>query len=200
MKNNRTRLIAMLAAIVCSMMFIGAASASIMNTYTVSDNMFVDAVGWYFNNDVMLMLNDDGTYTLMFKQDIFGTTDPGIKGNKTTFFEGKYTSAPSADEEVSHLDITLDTTDRVYLEQHGKAFGRQVLNFSMVLDTANWTEDMTYIAFPAGSDDPVADFLANHSVTGMMLTVEDLQLDMDDVTLVNRILEMPDLTVLNIAE
>ncbi len=200
MKNNRTRLIALLAAIVFSMMFIGAASASILNTYTISDTMFIDAVGWYFNNDVMLILNDDNTYTLMFKQDIFGTTDPGIKGNKTTFFEGTYTAAPSADEEVSHLDITLDTCDRVYLEQHGKAFGRQVLNFSMVLDTANWTEDMTYIAFPAGSADPTAEFIANHNIAGMMLTVEDLQLDMEDVTLVNRILEMPDLTVLNIAE
>jgi hypothetical protein len=62
----------------------------------------------------------------------------------------------------------------------------------MVLDTDNWVEEDDDIAFPDGTDDGAADFLAHHSIAGVTLTVEDLREDLDDVTLQNRIVSLPE--------
>ena len=164
--------------------------------YMTFDSYLVDEVGWWFCDDISITVKDDGSYELILHNDIFGTTDPGIKGNKTVKYAGTCTVEPSADGEASHLDITLDTVDSVFMEQHGKAYGRQVLNFAMVLDTANWTEDMEDIY-----GDTVEVFLEEHQAPlGAVLTVEDLALDYDDVTLVNRIISGVDAAMLDIAE
>ena len=57
----------------------------------------------------------------------------------------------------------------------------------MVLDTFNWTDEMSDIAFPDGTDDGAADFITNHNIAGTVITVEDLREDLDDVTLENKI-------------
>ena len=46
---------------------------------------------------------------------------------------------------------------------------------------------MSDIAFPDGTDDGAADFVANHNIAGTVITVEDLREDLDDVTLENKI-------------
>jgi len=191
----KTRLTAIILALVLSLSMVSVAMAD--TYYMVSSNYLVDAVGWWFNDDVAIFLNAEaGTYTLMYKQDIFGTTDPGIKGNKTVIYKGTCSVAPAADGETSHLDVTINTVESAFLEQHGKAFGRQVLNFDMVLDSENWAEEMEDIY-----GDTVEAFVSNHSgIVGMTLTVQDLTLDYDDVTLNNRIMEMPDLKLIDITE
>ena len=42
------------------------------------------------------------------------------------------------------------------------------------------------------TDDGAADFLNNHSVAGLTFTVEDLREDLDDVTLQNMIVALPE--------
>ena len=85
--------------------------------------------------------------------------------------------------------------DSIYFEQHEKAFGRQVLNFAMVLDTANWDDMMNDIY-----GDTCEAFLENHQApVGKTITVEDLTLDYDDVTLVNKIVsDLSDLADIDI--
>lgn len=197
---KKSRFLAMLMLVLLAVSVCAVASADFKTVYTNHSEDYVDAVGWYFNHNVSLVLNDDNTYNLVYSETIFGTTDPGDKGSKTVIYSGTCTVAESADGEPSHLDVTLDTCDRVYMEQHGKAFGRQVINYTTVLDSANWTDAMTDAAFPAGTADPAADFVAAHSIAGMTLTVEDLQLDIDDVTLASYIVEMPDVAKLDITE
>lgn len=185
---NVIRILA-LALLICA---IGtAALAAPATTYTDSSAYLVDAVGWYFNNDVMLTLNDDGaTYELQFKMDIFGTTDPGNKGNKTVIYFGNYTSAPSADGDPCHLDITLDTVDRIYLEQHGKGFGRQeIVNYPAVLDTANWTADYSETVAMCTAEEFLAEYAPN--AQGLTFTVEDIMLDISNIELSNRFVTMP---------
>ncbi len=187
--------IALVLTLVMALSMIVAVSAdSIYSCFTTS---YVDAVGWYFVNDYTLMVNQEaGTYQLMFKNDIFGTTDPGVKGVKNVIYSGKCTVAPAADGETAHLDVTIETVDNIYFEQHEKAFGRQVLNFAMVLDTANWTDDMEDIY-----GDTCEAFLENHQAPlGAVITVEDLALDYDDVTLVNKIVSNMDELGLDITE
>ena len=58
-----------------------------------------------------------------------------------------------------------------------------------MLDTANWTDAMTTLAFPAGSEDGSADFLAKYGKE-ITMTVEDPSLSPDDTTLSYRIVEM----------
>lgn len=187
--------IALVLTLVMALSMVVAVSAdSIYSCFTTS---YVDAVGWYFVNDYTLMVNQEaGTYQLMFKNDIFGTTDPGVKGVKNVIYSGKCTVAPAADGETAHLDVTIETVDNIYFEQHEKAFGRQVLNFAMVLDTANWTDDMEDIY-----GDTCEAFLENHQAPlGAVITVEDLALDYDDVTLVNKIVSNMDELSLDITE
>lgn len=167
----------------------GSGSADITATYMVSNATYLDAIAWYSNEDVMLVTNADNTYDLYFKNDIFGTTDPGVKGNKTIIYSGSFSSAASADGDATHLDLTLEAPTRIYFEQHGKAYGRNGYATNMMLDTANWTDAMTTVAFPAGSEDGAADFLAKYAQE-MTITVEDPSQSPDDTTLSYRIVEM----------
>lgn len=167
----------------------GSGNADITATYMISNATYLDSIAWYSNEDVMLVTNGDNTYDLYFKNDIFGTTDPGVKGNKTIIYSGSFTSAASADGDATHLDLTLEAPTRIYFEQHGKAYGRNGYATNMMLDTANWTDAMTTIAFPAGSEDGAADFLAKYAQE-MTITVEDPSQSPDDTTLSYRIVEM----------
>ena len=182
------KIVALLAALILALSVMSIASAEpIKSTYNLSEVSFIDAVGWYWTRDLSLVLRDDTHYELYYREYAFGTTDPGLKANKLIVYSGTYSSAESADDEACHFDITLDTLDGIYFEQHGKGHGRNVLGYAMVLDTFNWTEEMDDIAFPDGTDDGAADFIANHDITGTVITVEDLREDLDDVTLENKI-------------
>lgn len=99
-------------------------SGEISATYMISNATYLDSIAWYSSDDIMLVTNSDNTYDLYYKNDIFGTTDPGVKGNKTIIYSGTYTSEASADGDATHVDITLSTPTRIYFEQHGKAYGR----------------------------------------------------------------------------
>lgn len=167
-----------------------SASHTIAKTYTYNTSDYYDSVGWYVNMNTMLVLNADDTYDLYYKKDLFGTTDPGNKGNKTVIYSGTYTSAASADGDAAHLDITLAAPTRIYMEQHDKAFGRNAIAGNVMLDTANWTDSMTTVAFPAGSSDGAKDFLAKYAQE-MSMTVEDPSLSPDDTSLSYRIVELP---------
>ena len=182
------KIVALLAALILALSMMSIASAEpIKSTYNLSEVGFIDQVGWYWTRDLSLVLRDDTHYELFYREYVFGTTDPGLKGNKLIVYSGTYSSAESADDEACHFDITLDTLDGIYFEQHGKSFGRNVLGYAMVLDTFNWNDDMTDIAFPDGADDGAAEFIANHDITGTVIPVEDLREDLDDVTLENKI-------------
>jgi hypothetical protein len=182
------KIVALLAALILALSMMSIASAEpIKSTYNLSEVGFIDQVGWYWTRDLSLVLRDDTHYELYYREYAFGTTDPGLKGNKLIVYSGTYSSAESADDEACHFDITLDTLDGIYFEQHGKSFGRNVLGYAMVLDTFNWTDEMSDIAFPDGTDDGAADFVANHNIAGTVITVEDLREDLDDVTLENKI-------------
>ena len=182
------KIVALLAALILALSMMSIASAEpIKSTYNLSEVGFIDQVGWYWTRDLSLVLRDDTHYELFYREYAFGTTDPGLKANKLIVYSGTYSSAESADDEACHFDITLDTLDGIYFEQHGKSFGRNVLGYAMVLDTFNWTDEMSDIAFPDGTDDGAADFVANHNIAGTVITVEDLREDLDDVTLENKI-------------
>lgn len=182
------KIVALLAALILALSMMSIASAEpIKSTYNLSEVSFIDQVGWYWTSDLSLVLRDDTHYELFYREYVFGTTDPGLKGNKLIVYSGTYSSAESADDEACHFDITLNTLDGIYFEQHGKSFGRNVLGYAMVLDTFNWTDEMSDIAFPDGTDDGAADFITNHNIAGTVITVEDLREDLDDVTLANKI-------------
>lgn len=182
------KIVALLAALILTLSMMSIASAEpIKSTYNLSEVGFIDQVGWYWTRDLSLVLRDDTHYELFYHEYVFGTTDPGLKGNKLIVYSGTYSSAESADDEACHFDITLNTLDGIYFEQHGKSFGRNVLGYAMVLDTFNWTDEMSDIAFPDGTDDGAADFITNHNIAGTVITVEDLREDLDDVTLENKI-------------
>ena len=135
------KIVALLAALILALSMMSIASAeSIKSTYNLSEVSFIDQVGWYWTRDLSLVLRDDTHYELFYREYAFGTTDPGLKGNKLIVYSGTYSSAESADDEACHFDITLDTLDGIYFEQHGKSFGRNVLGYAMVLDTFNWTD------------------------------------------------------------
>lgn len=195
------KFIALVTVLVMVFSLCAVASAEpIKSSYNLSDNYFIEAVGWYWSSDVSLVLRDDSNYELYYREYAFGTTDPGLKANCLVVYSGTYTCVESEDGEACHFDITLDTCDGIYFEQHGKGYGRNPLGYAMVLDTYNWNDDMTDIAFPDGSDDGAADFLANHSIEGITITVEDLREDLDDVTLENRIVALPEGVVFAINE
>lgn len=182
------KIVALLAALILALSMMSIASAEpIKSTYNLSEVSFIDQVGWYWTRDLSLVLRDDTHYELFYREYVFGITDPGLKGNKLIVYSGTYSSAESADDEACHFDITLNTLDGIYFEQHGKSFGRNVLGYAMVLDTFNWTDEMSDIAFPDGTDDGAADFITNHNIAGTVITVEDLREDLDDVTLANKI-------------
>ena len=186
------KMIALALALVLALSLFSVASAEIKSSYNLSDNYFIDAVGWYWTSDDSLILRDDTHYELFHREYAFGTTDPGLKANQLVVYRGTYSITESADDEACHFDITLETCEGIYFEQHGKGFGRNPLSYAMVLDTDNWTDEMTDIAYPDGSDDGAADFLGNHNIAGITITVEDLREDLDDVTLQNRIVALPE--------
>lgn len=158
------KIVALLAALILALSMMSIASAEpIKSTYNLSEVGFIDQVGWYWTRDLSMVLRDDTHYELFYREYVFGTTDPGLKGNKLIVYSGTYSSAESADDEACHFDITLNTLDGIYFEQHGKSFGRNVLGYAMVLDTFNWTDEMSDIAFPDGTDDGAADFITNHT-------------------------------------
>lgn len=178
----------------CALSFAGcgaSGTADVTRTYMVSEATYLDGIAWYSNEDVMLVTRGKDSYELYFKRDIFGTTDPGMKGEKTIVYFGTYTSTPSADGDVSHLDLTLSAPTRIYMEQHGKAFGRDALAGNLMFDTANWTDAMTTLAFPAGSEDGAKEFLSLYG-REMTITVEDPSLSAEDTTLSYRIVSMPE--------
>ena len=194
------KFIAFVAVVVMLLSMCTFASAEVKSSYNLSDNYFIDAVGWYVTSDVSLILRDDSNYELFYREYGFGTTDPGLKMNKLIVYRGTYSSVESEDGEACHFDITLDTCDGIYFEQHGKGYGRNPLGYAMVLDTDNWVEENDDIAFPDGTDDGAAEFLANHSIAGATFTVEDLREDLDDVTLQNMIVALPDGVSFDITE
>ena len=194
------KIIAIVLTLVMALSMVGAASAT--SYYMNHSEYLVDAVGWWFVNDTSLFLDqENGTYTLMFKNCAFGTQpaedgSSNDKGAKTIIYKGTCEVAPSADGETAHLDVTITSVDSVMLEQHGKYVGRQVLNFAMVLDSENWTDEMEDIY----GDDCEA-WVANHQAPlGAVITVEDLALDYDDVTLCNMIVCGLEDVVLEITE
>ena len=168
-----------------------SAKSAMAATYMTSSASYLNSIAWYANEDTMLVTHGDSTYELYYKKDLFGTTDPGVKGEKTIIYTGKYTSTPSADGDTSHLDLSLEAPTRIYMEQHGKAFGRDAISGNCMLDTANWTDAMTTIAFPGGSQNGAQDFLSTYG-KAMTITVEDPSLSPDDTTLSYRIVTMPD--------
>lgn len=189
------KITALVLALVLALSMVGAASAQ--GIYSTFSSYLVDAVGWYFLNDATLIVDKEaGTYTLLYKSDIFGTVDPGVKGIKNIVYTGTCEVAPAADGETAHEDITITSVDSILFEQHEKAWGRQVLNFTMVLDTANWDDVMEDMY-----GDTVEAFLENHqALVGTVITVEDVTLDYDDVTLANKIISELDMSILDIAE
>lgn len=67
-------------------------------------------MGWYFVNDYTLMVDQEaGTYQLMFKNDIFGTTDPGVKGVKNVIYSGKCTVAFPFGYGLSYSDLSCSS-------------------------------------------------------------------------------------------
>lgn len=169
----------------------GGTASGITATYMMSEATYLDEIAWYSNEDVMLVTRGADTYELYYKRDVFGTTDPGVKGEKTIVYTGTYASAASADGDATHLDLTLSAPTRIYMEQHGKAFGRDAISTNVMLDTDNWTDAMTTVVFPAGSEDGAADFLSQYG-REMTITVEDPSLSPDDTTLSYRIVSMPE--------
>ena len=182
---------AMIAGTVMTFAACGGSSGGndMENTFMTSKAAYLDAIAWYANEDIMLVTREGDVYELYYKKDIFGTTDPGMKGEKTIIYTGTYTSAPSADGDTTHLDLSLEAPTRIYMEQHGKAFGRDVYNVNCMFDTANWTDAMTTIAFPSGSEDGAADFLSTYG-KAMTVTVEDPSLYQEDTSLYYRIVSM----------
>lgn len=181
------KIIAIVLTLVMALSMVGAASAT--SYYMYHTENLIDGVFWWWVKDTSLFLDqENGTYTLMHKESAFGTQpaedgSSNDKGSKTIIYKGTCDIAPSADGETAHLDVTITSVDSVMLEQHGKFVGRNVLNFAMVLDSECWTEDMEDIY-----GDTVEAWVANHQAPlGAVITVEDLALDYDDVTLCNRI-------------
>ena len=187
-----------MAALVLTLSLFSVAFAEIKSSYNLSSVEYIDAMGWYWTRDESLILRDDTHYELYHREYAFGTTDPGLKANQLIVYRGTYSKVESADGESCHFDITLDTMDGIYFEQHGKGYGYGELGYAMVLDTDNWTEIMDEIVYPDGTDDGAAQFLANHNIAGIVITVEDLREDLDDVTLENKIVTLPENVVFTI--
>ena len=192
------KIIALMAALVLTLSLFSVAFAEIKSSYNLSSVEYIDAMGWYWTRDESLILRDDMHYELYRREYAFGTTDPGLKANQLIVYRGTYSKVESADGESCHFDITLDTMDGIYFEQHGKGYGYGELGYAMVLDTDNWTEIMDEIVYPDGTDDGAAQFLANHNIAGIVITVEDLREDLDDVTLENKIVTLPENVVFTI--
>ena len=106
---------AMIAGTVMTFAACGGSSGGndMENTFMTSKATYLDAIAWYANEDIMLVTREGDVYELYYKKDIFGTTDPGMKGEKTIIYTGTYTSAPSADGDTTHLDLSLEAPTRI---------------------------------------------------------------------------------------
>lgn len=160
--------------------------------YATTTVGIMDSLNWYNNDNYTLELNKDGVYQLIFHSDYFGAEDKESRGGITSVFIGKYSSVPSKDEEIAHLDVKLEAAERIIHEVHGKmgmAYGGNIY-----IDTANWTDAMTAIYDKENGEKGAEEFLADFAKE-ITITVEDPSLDPEDTTLVYRLTEIPDLAV-----
>lgn len=187
------------AVLLCmSLASCGGSSASLSKAFVGSDAFFIDGIGWYSGTTYTLKINSDNTYELTYQNHIFGTTDPGVKGLRTVIYTGKCSSSASADGWETHVDYKLEPAERIYFEQHEKGFGRSTIAGHLVLDTANWTDEMTSSFDPEGNSKGASEFLSEFAET-ITITVEDPTLDPEDVSLGFRVVSNPELKLITYA-
>jgi len=174
-------------ALLCVSLASCGGSASLAKTYTGGTASYIDGIGWYRSDVYTLKLNSDNTYELTFQEYIFGTTDPGSKGLRTIIYTGKYSTAAAADGWETHQDVKLEPAERIYFEQHEKGYGRSTISGHCVLDSANWTADMTALVDPDNNAMDAKAFLAAYA-EALTITVEDPSLDVEDPSLGYRVL------------
>lgn len=200
MKNLKTKLLAVLAVAVLALSLAGcggkAAAPAMVNSYTAQQARFIDAIGWYNLDAYTLELNADKSYQLIYRTDMFGSEDLENKGSRVIIYTGSYTAAASADGEAAHQDVTLAAPTRMFLEQHGKGWGREcpIVLGTICLDSANWTDAMTVAYDPENNAAKGADFLAQYAHE-MVVTVEDPTVDLEDSTLSYRLVTLPELGI-----
>ncbi|MBQ4426360.1 MAG: hypothetical protein II881_01220 [Oscillospiraceae bacterium] len=182
-------------AMLCVVLASCGGSAKLAKAYTTGTAYYIDGIGWYNSDTYTLKLNSDNTYELLFTEHRFGTTDPGIKGIRTVIFTGKYTEAASSDGWETHKDVTLEPATSIYFEQHEKGYGRSTIAGHCVIDTNNWTADMTELLDPEANAMTAKDFLAKYAQQ-VVVTVEDPSLDVEDSSLGYRLLTVPELALL----
>lgn len=56
------KFVALLTAMILALSLVTVASAEIKSSYNLSDNNFIEAVGWYATKDASLILRDDTHY------------------------------------------------------------------------------------------------------------------------------------------
>ena len=171
-------------------------SGAIKTTFTTIRPAAIEAMGWYTDEVFTLQLNDNNTYQLIYHTNRFGGEDLEMRGVRTITFFGKCTSAPSADGEPSHLDISMEAPTQITWEQHGKGFTRvQTLPGIFFINTSAWTDAMTAIYDVENNTKGASDFLAEFG-KAMTITVEDASVDPEDTTLTNRIVTLPEMGIL----
>ncbi|MBR0062593.1 MAG: hypothetical protein IJP67_00335 [Oscillospiraceae bacterium] len=195
-----TKILALSLAVVMLSLSLASCGGApkLQKAYTGGSSYYIDAIGWYASQTYTLKLNSDSTYELTYQNHIFGTTDPGIKGLRTVVYTGKFTEAAASDGWETHKDITLEPATRIYFEQHEKGFGRSTIAGHTVLDTANWTADMTSVADPENNSMDAKAFLSKFAEK-LVITVEDPSLDAEDTSLGYRITTLPDLALVSYA-
>lgn len=186
------------AALLCFSLTACGESASTAKIFTGGAATYIDAIGWYKSDVYTLKVNSDSTYELTYQNYTFGTTDPGSKGVRTVIYTGKCSTAPSADGWETHTDVTLEPATSIYFEQHEKGFGRSTIAGHCVIDTNNWTPDMTELLDPENNTLDAKGFLAAYAER-LTITVEDPSLDPEDVSLGYRVLTLPELKLITSA-
>ena len=188
--------LALVVVLLCvSLTACGSSIPTIANTYNTIKVSHIDAMGWYAVEYYSLQLNDNDTYQLIFHTNRFGGEDYDMRGVRTITYTGKYSSAPSADGELTHLDVTLEPASQITWEQHGKGFTRvETMPGVFFVNTSAWTDTMTAVYDPEGNTKGAEDFLAQFAKT-VTLTVENPSLDLEDTTLTYRIVTLPDLGI-----
>lgn len=201
MKNTKKIACSLLAASALTFGLVGCGSSAkgadeMKNTYTGLNDTYIEEIGWYSNDAYTLETNADSSYTLTYRTDMFGGEDLENKGSRVIIYTGKYTEAASADGEASHKDLTLEAPTRMYLEQHGKGWGRNcpIVLGTISLDSANWTDAMTTAYDPENNAAKGEDFLAKYAHE-MTVTVEDPTVDAEDSTLAYRLVTLPELNL-----
>lgn len=188
-------------ALVCIMMMATLAGcgsskgSGISKLFAGGSANLIEEVGWYNSDVYTLKINADNTYELTYQEHRFGTTDPGIKGLRTIIYKGKCSSAASADGWETHVDYTLEPAESIFFEQHEKGYGRAKIAGHCVIDTNNWTPEMTALLDPENNAMTAQDFLDQYAET-LVVTVEDPSLDPEDSSLGYRIIEMPALKLM----